>query len=153
MRVVELYEAAVDPLTLSPWTFDQDTRQGWRATRDPKQQIASILAYLRRYALSPGRWRPETPKGGYSILPSILIFHVGQIWAELGNTAEAVKVFSLTRTGDRQWNNYVQATIAFLNRDQANFERYAAPENYNGPTLARLRQHWGQPYATAYNAG
>jgi hypothetical protein len=118
-------------------------------------EIASILRYLRRYATSSTRWRPDTPKGGnYNIPPSMLIFHVGQIYADLGNVAEADKTFSGAAAGseDTQWNNYVQATIAFLKGDQAAFERYATPENYNKQTLDRLRQHWGQSYATAYGA-
>jgi hypothetical protein len=151
MRVADLYESSVDPLSLSPWTFDQDSTTGWRANHDPKQQIATILRYLRRYAASSTRWRPETPKGGHDVEPSLLIFHVGQIYANLGNVSDAIGFFSRAgKTTDAHWNNYVQATIAFLKRDRAAFERYASPENYNKETLDRLRQHWGQSYATAY---
>lgn len=137
-------------LELSPSTFDQNAA-GWRSLRDHEQQLKAILGYLRRYAISNTEWRPETPKDDVPIDPSLLIFHAGQIYAMLGNIPNAVKCFSKTsKTEDTQWNNYVKATIAFLKQDRKTFEQYSTAENYNKETLDRLRQNWGQSYATAY---
>ena len=51
---------------------------------------------------------------------------------------------------DDQWNNYVDATIAFLEDDRAAFEEHASGENYNSSTLERLRSGWGKSYSQAY---
>ena len=153
MRISDIYESNVNPLSLSPWTFDQDNMTGWRSSHDPKQQIASILSYLHRYAASSTKWRPCTPKSGnHNIPPSMLIFHVGQIYAaDINDAQTAIKYFShCSQTKDTQWNNYVLATIAFLKGDRVEFERYASAENYNKQTLDRLRQHYGQSYTAAY---
>jgi len=60
-------------------------------------------------------------------------------------------MFSKTcHTDDEKWNDYVLATIAFLNKDEASFRKYTGSENYNDETLARLKANWDKPYKDAY---
>jgi len=55
-----------------------------------------------------------------------LVWHEGQLRAELGQTAEAIRLFQRARRPDvllgqsqENWNAYVDATVAFLKGDRA----------------------------------
>ena len=51
---------------------------------------------------------------------------------------------------DPEWNEYVDATIAFLQNDRKKFIELTQKENYNKETLERLSRNFGKPYEVAY---
>jgi hypothetical protein len=100
---------------------------------------------------------------------AILRWHAGQMLAYAGDTAGALKHMSsvhfepeqpnsATRLSAPGWNDYVEATVAFLQGDRAKLlaarERIAgnSPADPNLRVLDCLIAHFGAPYATAYEA-
>ena len=136
-------------LDMDLWTFDQ-TPEGWRSLPEDLQIDA-----LRAYIEGPLR-RPARPsKSGKHGDKNTTIWHLGQALAirgDPGDKAQAVQWMKLCNKSpdDDQWNNYVDATIAFLGDDRAAFEKHASGENYNRETLERLRSGWGTSYSQAY---
>ena len=135
-------------LDMDSWTFDQ-TPAGWRSL-PPELQIDAIKAYIE----GPLR-RPARPsKSGKQVDKSTIIWHLGQVLAirgDPGDKAQAVRWMKRSKNpDDDQWNNYIDATIAFLEDDRTAFEEHASGENYNSFTLGRLRSGWGEPYSQAY---
>lgn len=135
-------------LDMDPWTFDQ-TQEGWRSLPRDLQIDA-----LRAYADGPLR-RPARPsKNGKHVDKNTIIWHLGQALAIRGgpgDRAQAVQLMKLCKNpDDGQWNDYVDATIAFLEDNRSAFEEHASGENYNSSTLERLRDGWGKSYSQAY---
>ncbi|MFT3762617.1 MAG: hypothetical protein QM761_08410 [Pseudoxanthomonas sp.] len=100
-------------LALDENAFDQDVSNGgggWRAIGNiPGCEIAAadlIAAYKRKHGL-------DTP---------ILNWHEGQMRASAGQTERAIGLLSAARKdgepGQEAWNEYVDATVAFLRRDR-----------------------------------
>jgi len=55
---------------------------------------------------TPYQQADEVQGRQYNILPTMLIFHAGQLYAESGNVSKAIKVFAgASRTTYKQWNN------------------------------------------------
>ena len=135
-------------LDMDLWTFDQ-TQEGWRSL--PKDlQIDAIKAYVE----GPLRLPARPSKSGEHGDKNTTIWHLGQALAirgDPGNKAQAVRWMKRCKNpDDDQWNNYVDATIAFLEDNRAAFEEHASGENYNSKTLERLRDGWGDSYSQAY---
>ena len=136
-------------LKMDLWTFDQSPK-GWRSL--PKDlQIDALRAYIDGPLRLPARPSPSGEHGD----KNTTIWHLGQVLAIRGgpgDKAQAVEVMKLcNETDDDQWNNYVDATIAFLEDNRTAFEEHAKGENYNSETLKRLRDGWGKSYSQAYN--
>jgi hypothetical protein len=97
-------------LALDERDFDQDFTGGWRtlAVHEECWLIAADLLRDYRKAKSP-----------YS---KILFWHEGQMRAFAGQTEPAILLFETTRepiiNDSFGWNLYVDATIAFLNKDK-----------------------------------
>jgi hypothetical protein len=94
-------------LALPEGKFDQDLEGGWRAlaARTPCRRAAAdlIAAYRRAHPQA----RP------------LLRWHEGQLRAGLGETGRAIRLFdSARKRDDASWNDYVNATIAFLRHDR-----------------------------------
>ncbi|HBS57599.1 MAG TPA: hypothetical protein DEA38_17990 [Stenotrophomonas sp.] len=118
-------------LAMEPDAFDQDLEGGWRplAERDCQREAADLLA-------------------AYSALPkaagnTTIIWHEGQLRAELGQTAQAIALMQRTyKPKDKDpgyWNAYVDGTVAFLQHDRAALEKARAalvaiptPEEFAG---------------------
>jgi hypothetical protein len=135
-------------LNMDLWTFDQ-TQEGWRSL--PKDlQIDALRAYIE----GPLRLPARPSKSGKHGDKDTTIWHLGQALAIRGgpgDRAQAVRWMKLCKNpDDDQWNNYVDATIAFLEDNRAAFEEHASGENYNSSTLERLRDGWGDSYSQAY---
>jgi hypothetical protein len=140
-----------DVISLSPWDFDQDPALGWRSISNPQQRIASIQTYLKRYAMSPQRWKADCQQSKRKVFPYTLIFHLGQLYAMKNDVSKAKRCFEMaSKTHDKQWDNYVKATIAFILKDKDAFEKNTSLDNYNKTTIDRLRSNWGHPYSSAY---
>ena len=92
-------------------TFDQTFGSGWRTVAD-KPGCALVAADLIRDYIE--RHSPDE---------RIIVFHEAQMRAKGGQTRRAIELFRQTRQADGQnsyfgWNEYVDATIAFLQRDK-----------------------------------
>ena len=135
-------------LDMDLWTFDQ-TQEGWRSL--PKDlQIDALRAYIE----GPRRLPARPSKSGKHGDKNTTIWHLGQALAirgDPGDKAQAVRWMKRSKNpDDDQWDNYIDATIAFLEDDRTAFEEHASGENYNSSTLERLRSGWGEPYSQAY---
>lgn len=136
-------------LELDPWSFDQ-TRQGWRSLPTVSDQIEAIRTYL----TSPNSGKDKENPEGKIADQEIIKWHLGQVLAirdNGGDKEEAIKWMQQSENPeDPQWNNYVNATIAFLNGNREEFDEHAKGENYNSDTLKRLSDGWGKSYKEAY---
>jgi len=104
-------------LSLNFEQFDQDLKGGWRAFGDRRGCEASgarlIEAYIKRHQNDLSAKRVATLK-----------WHLGQMWAAVGNSRKAIVAFEATKPeGDDAQNLYADATIAYLKRDRATFDQ------------------------------
>lgn len=144
MKIFEI-DRSQHMLAMDPWSFDQ-TSQGWRSL--PLNQQASILKlYIDRH-IKNGKFK--NPAFNEKIDPSVLIWHLGQILAFLNKNAIAIKYMLMSKNSDSDWNNYVDATVAFIKRDKKAFDKINIQLNNNSETLTRLRNNWGKLYRNAY---
>jgi hypothetical protein len=135
-------------LELDPWTFDQDTKTGWRSL-PADMQIDALKAYIKGPA--PGK-KKKHPDGKH-VDKNTMTWHLGQALAMKGSVEEAISWMNQSLTDDDddpQWNRYIKATIAFLEDDRTAFEEHASGDNYNSSTLERLRAGLGKPYKEVY---
>ena len=135
-------------LDMDLWTFDQSPEGWWSLPKD--LQIDALRAYIE----GPLRLPARPSKSGKHGDKNTTIWHLGQALAirgDPGDKAQAVQWMKLCKKpDDDQWNNYVDATIAFLKDNRTAFEEHASGENYNSETLERLRSRWGDSYSQAY---
>ncbi|MDJ0979927.1 MAG: hypothetical protein QNI87_15485 [Erythrobacter sp.] len=155
-------------LALDRDDFDQDMNGGWRPLGQIEGCEEATAELIRE-------WRYE--KRDHS---TILYWHEGQMRAYAGQTQQAIALFKLTYKSadddaDFGWNQYVDGTIAFLERDRgaldAAIERLKGvpePENnsFTRPdgTVIKMRwppnlnvlegfaKCWGKPYKEAYGS-
>lgn len=141
-------------LSLDFDVFDQNMEGGWRkfeAEGDYRKAAQIIDAYLQRHA-DLASWQRI-----------LLHFHAGQMYAYVEDQKSAVKRFTAALDSEDvllNWNPYVKATIAFLERDlrrlkQARDELVAGPKDPDGsvPNLdvvQRLITHFDSSYVRAY---
>lgn len=118
-------------LAIDPWDFDQDPDSGWQKLAAHEDCVEVAADLIRIYYENR-----EMPEGGHRIM----VWHEGQLRAEIGQTEEAINLFKQAYNPEDStgWNYYVDATIAFLQDDldrlQTNREKLAAvpePENFN----------------------
>ena len=140
-------------LDMDLWTFDQ-SEEGWQSL-PPDLQIDALRAYIE----GPLRLPARPSKSGKHGDKNTTIWHLGQALAirgDPGDKAQAVTWMKLCKKRRKkpdndQWNNYVDATIAFLEDDREAFKTHASGKNYNSETLERLRSRWGDSYSQAYS--
>jgi hypothetical protein len=147
-----LHKHLASDLALPFDAFDQDDHQGWRPLGDAgcEAEAATLIE----------AWADKQARA-----PQVLAWHRAQMLAKAGKTADAIAVARQTlRSGDDDsgfdWNDYANATIAFLQGDkpalQASRDRLAvavAKSEFNQPNLRsadRLLRCFGQPYKIAY---
>ena len=140
-------------LTLSFDQFDQDDHQGWRPVGDAgcEAEAATLIATYAEKHPHP-----------------VLTWHRAQMLAKAGKAAEAIEAARQTLRPPHSdddsgfdWNDYANATIAFLQGDKAslrsNRDRLAdaaAKSEFNQPNLHsvdRLLRCFGQTYKVAYS--
>jgi hypothetical protein len=139
-------------MALSFDAFDQDDHQGWRPLADAGCE-AEAAALIEAWA------------GRQAHAPQVLTWHRAQMLARAGRTDDAIAAARQTLRGDIDdsgfdWNDYANATIAFLQGDkpalQDSRDRLAAAvarSEFNQPNLRstdRLLRCFGQPYKVAY---
>jgi len=155
-------ERAAASLSLGYDAFDQDMDGGWRAlARQPGcEGAAADLVHAYRANLESHL--------------SILYWHEGQLRANIGQNAEAIRLMEQSRKADDRfgWNPYVDASTAFLRGDRAALVAARAtlaglprPAGYEDRVLANgmqvtwppnlavvdgLVRCFGRPYREAY---
>ena len=103
-------------MQLSVVEFDEDEAKGWRALQN-QECFAEAAQLIEYFALE------------YDSNYRRLKWHLAQMQAFAGNTTEALAAARLSTSPvqeqmhpDFDWNDYVLATIAFLQKDRAAFD-------------------------------
>ena len=136
--------------------FDQRPGRGWRQLAENGKFLDAarlIDQYIENHKSLDASQRVN------------LNFHAGQMYAFADDYRTAIDRFSVSTYAEEppdlplRWNAYVQATIAFLNKDMKRLEE-CRKEILEGPTfdgekanldvVARLIKHFDRPYAEAY---
>jgi len=145
-----------NPLDLDYNTFDQRPGRGWRQVAEKGNFLDAAMLideYVEKYKDLGESQRVN------------LNFHAGQMYAFADDYQKAIDRFKRSTYAEEppdlplRWNAYVQATIAFLNRDMARLKEYRE-EILGGPTfdgekanlevVDRLIKHFEEPYSRAY---
>jgi hypothetical protein len=107
-------------LALDADSFDQDMKGGWRAVamQDNCKLVAADLIKEYRELRGPRTWR-------------VMVWHEGQLRAMAGDIRSAIPLLEQSRVVLEEtspgWNEYVNATVAFLRKDRRAFdEAYAS---------------------------
>ena len=150
-------------LSLSYDALEQSPNQGWRS-------LSKINCYQEAARLIISYF-DTNPQLHHQQEFEILSFHAGQMFSYNNNYYSAIPLFknSFSRTGGLPleykqyadaWDAYVNATIAFLERDKPALEAYRAqvavgPKLPNGEVMNlavvdRLIKNFGKPYHQAY---
>ena len=144
-------------LTLSFAEFDQNDAAGWR-NLSASGCDSDAATLIEKYIAAQEHPHP------------VLMWHRVQTLARAGNYVQAIQIARLTlrpevseAKSEFQWNEYVNATIAFLQSDiqslRLHRERLAiasAKFPINRPNLVsidRLQACLGKPYKEAYSCG
>lgn len=159
-------ECRYDPaiLQLGVDSFDQDIKGGWRPLADRPECLGVAADLLRQY-------REHQQQALH-----ILSWHEGQLRAERGESDAAIALFEQSRKSDDEqgWNDYVDATIAFLRHDrpallaaraqlaqrppmppfiEANGHRIPVPPGpMNLNVVDKFIRHFGESYLAAYSS-
>lgn len=156
------YDPAI--LKLGVDAFDQDLSGGWRALAERPECVEVAADLVHKY------------REHQQSMINILYWHEGQLRAGRGENDAAIAPFELSRQpGDeRGWNEYVDATIAFLKHDkpallaaraklsrrppgpefiESNGQRISLPPGpMNLAVVDKLIKHYGQTYNDAYDS-
>lgn len=138
--------------------FDQDMKGGWRALSDKSGCEKKAADIIRDYRVK------------YQAMMPLLYWHEAQIRANIGENSEAISLMQKSYQpgfGDQTgWNQYVDATIAFLRGDKAAFlearnrlDHLKKPEDWprdgewpqNGSVVEGLWKCFGKSYKIAYD--
>jgi hypothetical protein len=148
-------------LSLDEQAFDQHPGGGWRTLADIDECIGVAADLVRDYRLS------HPPRKEVLTGSDVLYWHEAQLRATMGSTEEAIDLFKKSRRPD-EWssgfNEYTDATIAFLEHDQPALVKARAalvavrrPADWSGPwplnvdVVDGLIRCFGQPYKRAYS--
>lgn len=146
-------------LLMSYDAFDQQAEKGWRqyAKLGCYHETGVLIdAYLKQNRATLADWQVAN-----------VMWHAGQVYA-FNDEAKVAKIRFENSINPNEpkntpilWNDYVHATIAFLEHDGAKLKLYR-DKIANGPTfngtkanldvVNRLIQYIGHPYAEAYRA-
>ncbi|MEM7328053.1 MAG: hypothetical protein AAF437_04885 [Pseudomonadota bacterium] len=153
------------------WTFDQNAEYGWRSiSAKPDCDLAAadlISLYHRKLRTAGVPVIIDHPQGTVTLSDTgeiyLLYWHEGQIRASQDQTQHAVSLFHKSIKPEAQnygaWNEYVLASIAFLENDLGELTRQRKLLAQKiGDNKANLRivdgliACFGKPYATAYGS-
>jgi hypothetical protein len=136
--------------------FDQTMGEGWRkySKQGCKKEAASLLdEYFEVHRANLEGWQERINR-----------WHAGQVYALMDDYETARERFLASYDPDEAedpefpWNDYVDATIAFLDGDreklQKHRDRIAATEGQqNLQVVDNLLEFLGKPYSVAYSGG
>src|SRR5262249_44646478 len=148
--------SAESSLKLSYQAFDQTPHSGWRILAEDQKRYRDgavlIEMYLDRHSELDQFQRAN------------LHWHAGQFLAFAGDSRAALKhmssalIYPELPGSPLRWNDYVEATMAFLRNDRAKLlaacesKAPKAPADSNLAVVDCLIAHFGASYATAYQA-
>lgn len=147
-----------NPLDLDYNAFDQRPGRGWRQLAEKGDFLDAAMLideYIEKYKDLGESQRIN------------LNFHAGQMYAFAEDYRTAIDRMNISTYAQEppelplRWNAYVQATIAFLNKDMARLKE-CREKILGGPTfdgekanlevVDRLIKHFDEPYSRAYGA-
>jgi hypothetical protein len=142
-------------LSLPYQQFDQTPHSGWRVLAEDGKHHREAATLIESYLSS----HSELDR----FQRSNLHWHAVQTLALAGDNAAALQHIPLSRLdpeppgGPLRWNDYVEATEAFLQHDRPKLESAKErmtrnlPHDPNLPIVASLLAHFDEPYSKAYN--
>lgn len=130
----ELPQSKIDSLmALDFQAFDQDMQGGWRYYSNQMRfgLAASLIEnYLQQH--------PEMEKNEAAVMN----WHAGQMYAMDEQEDLAIPLMEASRKEENimMWNEYLDATVAFLKKDRKTFDKnLKALSSYNNPNLRLLQ--------------
>lgn len=152
-------------LALEASVFDQDKTKGWRriSERGCDEEAADLIKEYLLYSTAP------MPLFGGRF--TILRWHAGQLYAFAGKNDEAIRFFKASYSSNdehhnKTWNEYVNATIAFMEKDKKELnaarqrlfvliEDNSDPDDYargNLIVVDSLKENFSESYKRAYTS-
>ena len=133
-------------LALEYQAFDQTPGQGWRERTAGDKCSLEAADLIRDYRTTKNFPHP------------MLYWHEGQLRALGGAADDAIPLMELSRqlaSGITGWNEYVDATVAFLRKDREAYAKArvalaAVPQAPFLGVVDRLGQCFDKPYVQAY---
>ena len=136
--------------------FDQTMGEGWRkysARKCYREAGALIDDYYAAHKDGLESWQKRINR-----------WHAGQLYAMLNDYETARQRFLDSYNPDEPadppfpWNDYVAATIAFLDGDRQTLQKHrdriaASAGQQNLQVVDNLLKYFGQPYSVAYSGG
>ncbi len=147
-------DSANAALSLAYQQFDQTPHGGWRILAEDGKHFREAAALIETYLAT----HSELDR----FQRSNLHWHAAQVLALASDSAAALKHIPPSRLdpeppgGPLRWNDYVEATEAFLQHDRAKLlaarERIAKsrPADPNLPIVDSFITHFDEPYSKAY---
>lgn len=131
----ELKQSEIDSLmTLDFQAFDQDMQGGWRYYGN-KMQFGTAASLIKTYL----EQHPEIEENKAEIMR----WHAGQMYAMAGENELAIPLMESSRKEEdfMRWNEYLDATVAFLKKDRKAFdENIKAVASFSNNQNLRLLQ-------------
>ncbi len=124
-------------------TFDQ-TPKGWRSLL---RNNPTAHDYIRVAQLIDQYIATNTPGD------TTISWHAGQLYAFANDYRSAISRMEHSfDKNDRQWSEYVQLTILFLQNNKQEFVQLYSSlgDNFNKAVIDRLYQGFGKPYSKVY---
>lgn len=129
----ELKQSEIDSLmALDFQAFDQDMQGGWRFYGN-KMQFGLAASLIKTYL----ELHPEVEKNQEAVMR----WHAGQMYAMDGQNELAIPMMEASRKENNimMWNEYLDATVAFLKKDRKAFDaNLKAMESFTGNPNMRL---------------
>ncbi|MCX2718456.1 hypothetical protein [Lentiprolixibacter aurantiacus] len=131
----ELKQSEIDSLmSLDFQEFDQDMQGGWRYYGN-KMQFDLAASLIKTYL----EQHPEIKKNEAEVMR----WHAGQMYAMAGENELAIPLMESSRKEEdlMRWNEYLDATVAFLKKDRKTFDENikAVASFANNPNLRLLK--------------
>jgi hypothetical protein len=127
--------------------FDQTPGRGWRELAAGDKCSSEAADLIRDYRTTRKLPHP------------MLYWHEGQLRALSGDVTAAVPLMERAKAGDGidGWSEYVDATVAFLKKDRAAYDKArsalsALPRAPYRGVVERLGRCFDRPYVRAYRA-
>lgn len=125
--------------------FDQPPNSPWR-------KEAHAGNYAKAAQMIEG-WLKDNSNSLDRYQLSVLIWHAGQMWAFANDYKRAKAAMVKSHTGEKDWDSYVDGTIAFMENDKDRLAKIIDSNVVDEPNQGILRgllEKIGQSYSKAY---
>lgn len=131
----QLKQSEIDSLmALDFEAFDQDMQGGWRHYGN-QMQFGTAASLIKTYL----EYHPEIDENKAEVMR----WHAGQMYAMAGENELAIPLLESSRKKEdfMRWNEYLDATVAFLKKDRKAFDENikAVASFANNPNLRLLK--------------